>query len=331
VFLNTTNIMNRYIVKFIFFISLATIFGFLSQNVAASEYKNRLSILPFESPVGWTAPYNPGDLITDILKQSIDETDFFQLSPPPASSLPQPKKIKQLQKIEKPDIGQSGKTQLNHPTQFILKGRVLNFTPGSPPSRAQLILNIGDAIKQKAEVDIELQLINHHMGKMVDKRIFKNVSSAGTVPFALDAAQVDIDSDRFQKSSIGRALSELNQKVNAFLITTLHPLPLEGEIISVIPENQEVIINVGKIHGIDFGDFFNVYSVTLKYKDPFTQKDLGDKFMRRGVIRVKDVQEGFSIAAIIAGEGFEIGELAQSRKTNPIPLKRESPEINPPL
>jgi hypothetical protein len=318
--LNSTKFMNPNNIKSLFFFSIATFFIFLSQNVAASEYKNRLSILPVESPVGWTAPYSPGDLITNILKRSITETEFFQLSPPPAPPSSKPKKMK------KP-----GKTQLNHPTQFILKGRVLNFTPGSPPSRAQLILNIGDAIKQKAEVEVELQLINHHMGKMVDKKIFKIVSSAGTVPFDLDAAEVDIDSAQFQKSSVGKALLELNRKMNAFLITTLHPLPLEGEIISVIPEKQEVIINVGKIHGIDFGDFFNVYSVTLKYKDPFTQKDLGDKIMRRGVIRVKDVQEGFSIAAIMAGEGFEVGELAQSRKTNPVPLNREAHENNPPL
>ncbi len=300
--------MSPNIIKFLVFLSIATFSVFLSQNVAATEYKNRLSILPIENPVGWTAPYEPGSLITTILKRSITETNYFQLSSPPAPSRPKPKKRK------------SGKTLLNHPAQFILKGKVLNFTPGSPPSRAQLILNLGNTIKQKAEVDVELQVVNHHMGKVVDKKVFKIVSSSGTVPFDLDAAQVDIDSAQFKKSSIGRALFELNQKVNSFLITTLHPLPLQGEIISVAPDNQEVIINVGKIHGIDFGDFFNVYSVTLKYKDPFTQNDLGDKFMRRGVIRVKDVQEGFSIAAIMAGEGFEVGELAQSRKTNPAPL-----------
>jgi hypothetical protein len=312
--------MNSIINKLLFILGLATVFFFISQNAAANEYKNRLTVSPFENPVGWTAPYNPGKLITDILKQSLSETGFVQLSPPPESSRGKP------QKIKKTGSGPSGKTRLNHPTQYILKGRVLHFTPGSPPSRAQLILNIGAAIKQKAEVDIELQLVNHHMGRVVDNKIFKIVSSAGTVPFDLDATAIDRDSARFQKSSIGRALFELNRKVNAFLVTTLQPLPLEAEIISVIPELQEVVINVGEIHGVGFGDFFNVYSVALKYKDPFTQKELGDKFMRRGVIRVKDVQEGFSIAAIMAGEGFAIGELAQSRKTNPIPIIQKTSE-----
>jgi len=318
--------MRANILKFLFLVGAITVSLILSQTVAAADYKNRLSILPIDNPVGWTAPYHPGNLITKILKQSVSGQNFFQLSPPPSASRPS-----QTKKANKPGTGRSVMTRLNHPTQFILKGRILNFTPGKPPSRAELILNIGGAMKQKAEVEVELQLINHHMGKTLEKKTFKIVSSAGTVPFDLDAAQVNIDSAQFQKSSIGRALFKLNHEVNTFLITTLRPLPLEGEIISVLPEKKEVIINVGRIHGIDFGDFFNVYAVTLKYKDPFTQMDLGNKFMRRGVIRIKDVQEGFSIAAILAGEGFEVGELAQSRKTNPAPLNRDIHEDIPPL
>ena len=112
------------------------------------------------------------------------------------------------------------------------------------------------------------------------------------------------------------------------MMTALHPLPLEAEVISVDPEKMEVIINVGQIDGIDFGDLFNVYSVTMQYKDPFTEIDLGSGFSRRGVIQVNTVQEGYSKAAIIAGEGFKMGELAQSRKTNPVLLNRNTLEEN---
>jgi len=38
------------------------------------------------------------------------------------------------------------------------------------------------------------------------------------------------------------------------------------------------------------------------------------------------VQEGYSIAAIIAGDGFKMGELAQSRKPNPILIDRTANE-----
>ncbi|GJL78242.1 MAG: hypothetical protein NPINA01_12310 [Nitrospinaceae bacterium] len=306
-----------------FCISLTTFFLLLSGDVAATEYKNRLSVLPIENPVGWAAPYDPGDLVTTLLKRSIAEKNNFYLAPPP--SFPNQGKPKKSKQIEKAGTLPSSPAQINHPSQFILKGRVLNFTAGKPPSRAQLILNIGNAMKQKAEMEVELQLINHHLKKTVEKKVFKIASSAGTVPFDLDAAEVDLNSAKFQKSSIGKALGHLAQQVNEFLMTALHPLPLEGEVISVNAEKKEIIINVGQVHGIDFGDFFNVYSVTLQYKDPFTQLDLGNKFWRRAVVRVKDVQEGFSIAAIVAGEGIEKGELVRSRKTNTVRFVRDSP------
>jgi hypothetical protein len=186
-------------------------------------------------------------------------------------------------------------------------------------------LNIGEALKQRAELEIELELTSHHLEKTIAKKRFKISSIAGTTPFDLDATRVEYDSPKFQNSSIGKALLDLNHRVNEFMMTALHPLPLEAEIISVNAEKKEVIINVGQIDGIDFGDLFNVYSVTMQYKDPFTEIDLGSGFVRRGVIRVKTVQEGYSKAAIIAGEGFQMGELAQSRKTNPVLLDRKLP------
>lgn len=220
---------------------------------------------------------------------------------------------------------QSPGTLLNHPIQYVLGGKVLHFTPGKPPSRAQIILNIGEALKQRAELEIELELTSHHLEKAIAKKRFKISSIAGTTPFDLDATRVEYHSPKFQNSSIGKALLDLNHRVNEFMMTALHPLPLEAEIISVNAETKEVIINVGQIDGIDFGDLFNVYSVTMQYKDPFTEIDLGSGFVRRGVIRVKAVQEGYSKAAIIAGEGFQMGELAQSRKTNPVLINRKLP------
>lgn len=313
--------MKQNTIKFIFSIIGIPIFLFLVQRVDAGDYKNRLSIIPLENPAGWAAPYNPGKIIAEMLKQSVSGQGNFHLFPPPRQS-----GFKQIKQKSPGTKMQSRGTQLNHPVQFILGGKVLHFTPGKPPSRAQIILNIGDALKQRAEVEIELELTNHHLGNSIAKKNFKVHSIAGTVPFDLDASKVDFDSPKFQNSSIGKALLDLNHRINAFMMTVLHPLPLEAEVISVNADNMEVIINVGHVDGIDFGDLFNVYSVTLQYKDPFTEMGLGSRFTRRGVIRVKDVQEGFSIAAIIAGEGFTMGELVRSRKTNPVMLDRNFSE-----
>ncbi len=271
--------------------------------------------MPLENPAGWAATYHPGKIIAEMLQQSFAGQEIFHLAPAPKSP--------RLQQIKKKASGgkmHSGGTQLNHPIQYILAGKILHFTPGQPPSRAQIILNVGDALKQRAVIDIELELTNHHLQTSIAKRKFRINSIAGTVPYSLDASKVDFYSPKFQNSSIGKALLDLNRQVHAFMMMNLYPLPLEAEVTSVNQDKKEVVINVGRVDGIDFGELFNVYSVTLNYKDPFTQMDLGSGFTRRGVIRVKDVHEGFSIAAIEAGQGFETGELVRSRTTNPVPL-----------
>jgi hypothetical protein len=293
----------------------------LAQNVGAGDHKKRLSIIPLENPTGWAASYSPGKIIAEMLQNSISDKESFHLTPRPSkSSSRQNKKKPAGLKMT------SGMALLNHPIQYILGGKILHFTPGRPPSRAQIILNIGDALKQRAEMEIELEIISHHLEKSIARKKFKISSIAGTTPFDLDATKVEYDSPQFLNSSIGKALQELNQEANEFMMTVLHPLPLEAEVISVNPEKMEVIINVGQLDGIDFGDLFNVYSVTMQYKDPFTQIDLGSGFSRRGVIKVNTVQEGYSKAAIVAGEGFQMGELAQSRKSNPAFINRTPPE-----
>ena len=297
-----------------------------AQNVDAGDHKKRLSITPLDNPTGWAAPYNPGKIIAEMLQNSVSDKGSFHISPLPRQLRPKQNKGKSTG-TKMRSMG----TQLNHPIQYILGGKILHFTPGRPPSRAQIILNIGDALKQRAELEIELELTSHHLEKSIARRKFKISSIAGTTPFDLDASKVEYDSPKFINSSIGKALQELNQQVDAFMMAALHSLPLEAEIISVNHEKMEVIINVGQIDGIDFGDLFNVYSVTMQYKDPFTQVDLGSGFARRGVIRVKAVQEGYSKAVIVAGEGFQMGELAQSRKTNPVFLDRSPPEKKSPL
>lgn len=297
------------------------IFLLLAVHAEAGDHKKRLSILPLENPVGWAAPYNPGLIIAEMLARSLANRESFHLSPLPK----QPRQNKMKSEGSKKSSMQA---QLNHPIQYILGGKILHFTPGRPPTRAQIILQIGDAMKQRAELEIELELTSHHLEKSIAKKKFKLFSIAGTTPFDLDAAKVEYDSPKFQNSSIGKALLDLNHQVNAFMMTALHPLPLEAEIISIDHEKMEVVINVGQIDGIDFGDLFNVYSVTLQYKDPFTAMDLGSGFKRRGVIKVNAVQEGFSNATIVAGEGFKMGELAQSRKTNPVLLDRTLGEQN---
>ena len=160
---NFFKLMRQNKIKRLFSIIGVPIFLFLAQNVEAWDYKKRLSIIPLENPAGWAAPYNPGKIIADMLTQSISSQDSFHLSPLPKQPRSRQNKIKSAG-IKKSSV----KAQLNHPIQYILGGKILHFTPGKPPSRAQIILNIGSALKQRAELEIELELTSHHLEKTIE-------------------------------------------------------------------------------------------------------------------------------------------------------------------
>ncbi len=277
-------------------------------NPVSAQYKNKLSILPIENPAGWTADYAPGELVTRMLKHSVAENGAFHLYPAPKK--------------------QAGdKASMNHPAQFLVQGRVLVFDPGEPPTKAQKVFDAPETIKQRAEIEIEIELSSHHAREFLGRQRFQAQSIAGVIPFEFDGTQLDFHDPQFLRTSIGKTLADLNRQIHAFITQTLYVQPLQGEIVGVDKEKMEVLINLGRENGIGFGDDFNVYSVTLNQKDPYSKRDLGGRFTRQGVVRVRQVHAGFSIAAIMAGKEFQQGQLVRSRKTNPV--YHPAPSLSP--
>ncbi len=265
---------------------------------APAQYKNKLSILPVANPAGWTAAYAPGPLVKRMLEHSVRESGTFHL-------LPVPKK------------GDAGAGAMRHPVQYLIRGNVLKFDPGEPPTKAQKVFDAPETIKQRAEIAIEIEILSHHAKESLARKRFDAESISGVIPFEFDGTRLDFTDAAFQRTSIGKTLLELNRQISDFITHTLYVLPLEGEVIAVDMENKEILINLGRENGVGFGDDFTVYSVVLNQTDPFSKQDLGGRFTRQGVVRVRQVQARFAIAAIMAGTEFAKGQLVRSRRTNP--------------
>ena len=58
-----------------------------------------------------------------------------------------------------------------------------------------------------------------------------------------------------------------------------------------------------------------------KFSDPINKEDLGDKFTRKGVIKIIEVQGRFSRAQIVSGIDFESGDLVVPKSKNPERIK----------
>ena len=154
------------------------------------------------------------------------------------------------------------------------------------------------------------------------KKSFSAISEEGRIPFDINLTNIEYETIRFKSSSIGKALWSLNNKAEAFIIKILNDVPLEGDLILVDLENKKVMINLGKANGIVVQDVFTIFSMKNGFNDPLNKIDLGDKYTRKGVIKIVEVQGRFSRAQIMAGLELAPGDLVvpkvkKSRKHGP--------------
>ena len=118
---------------------------------------------------------------------------------------------------------------------------------------------------------------------------------------------------------MGKALNQITDKIMPAIANYLDRVPLDGQVLAIEKEEEQMIINVGQRSGVEIRDEFIVYSVDINFPDPIYKEDIGDRLTQLGVVRVINVQEGFSEAVIMAGRNFVKGNLVRSKKSKPLP------------
>ena len=193
---------------------------------------------------------------------------------------------------------------------FEIRGQVVRFDPGN---KDNLMIESGKkSDTEQAELEVMLQLVQNKTGRVVYKQKFREFSNSGQRPFSKDIDLGLEGGDDLESSSMSLAFSLLTNEMLSFVNNTIFTEPLEGEIIAI--KNEDVLINVGKQNGVQVGDKFRVHSVGLQLDDPLTEYDLGDIYVKMGVIQVLESMLGFSRARIIVGKDFMPGNLVRSFK-----------------
>ena len=80
------------------------------------------------------------------------------------------------------------------------------------------------------------------------------------------------------------------------------------------------MVNIGSLNGVRIGDLFQVDAVGLGLSDPYTKADLGDVYVKIGVIQILQTWEGTAKAMPLAGKNFETGFLVRSVN---MPIKKK--------
>jgi hypothetical protein len=241
---------------------------------ADSLYKKKVMIKHFDNPLGWTEEYNPGAILSDKLKSTFWNLDSYHL------------------------IEFDPKTQPVSPAQFIIQGKILTFN--IYPNKA-----MGEKNSTLAEVGIELEVVSGKTWKSLVKEKFWSSSSGGSRKNFSRLATLEPKEVKIDNHGVARAMGNLVMQVTGYINDVVKDLPFEAMIIGVDEENEAVMISAGSTQGVKVRDRFYVYSFDSGFMDPITKQSLGEKWVRQGVIKIKNVNEYFSEAEIIGGEDFK--------------------------
>jgi curli biogenesis system outer membrane secretion channel CsgG len=76
-------------------------------------------------------------------------------------------------------------------------------------------------------------------------------------------------------------------------------------------DGKVITLNKGQSAGYASGQEISIYRVGKVIKDPATGKVLKKKFKKVGVIRLTEVEDGYSEGNIVSGAGFKVGDMVR--------------------
>lgn len=324
----------------IVFIALAFLLTF-GGNVDA-RFMKKLTVEPFSDPANWGKSFKPGILFSSMLEDSLAESGIFQMV---KLKKIEPKTVRAVRnnKKQKPkDFNKENKNKTagkdfqgkmaslisskSMPlSQYKIRGDILIFNPDTNPLKKGHTAKEAKFYRERAFIRANIELVNLHTGRLLAKKMFTASSNTGRKIFNSNLKKdTDHRSDKFKSHSIGKALWQLNDQVQMFIYKTLNGVPLEGDLIWADQKNNSAIINLGKANGLKVQDVFTVFSVEPSFKDPVDKIDLGEKYTRKGIIKISEVQGRFSKAQILVGVDFVPGDLVVPKNSNPKKLLEPS-------
>ena len=208
-----------------------------------------------------------------------------------------------------------------------IRGDIIKFLPDTKKENSKESESLGSLNRENAELQVHVELVQNKTGRILFEKTFKVISNAGNRPFSFERLNLGNRKGKSRLSSMNYALDYLKREMGSFITDKLDSLMLEGEIIAINKKEimgqkgrknqkgeieEEFLVNLGSANGVRIGDLFKVHAVGLGLHDPFTGSDLGDIYVRTGVIQILHAWDGFSKARSLGGKDYKIGFLIRS-------------------
>ena len=188
--------------------------------------------------------------------------------------------------------------------QYLVKGVVTDFGP-APADKGLLSSGLLKA-RDSVIVAVRLQVVDLLDGEVLLNRHLE-ARSPQESQRELAAAGGAFGSYTFYHTSYGQATEEILDDAVKAVVTAIEERPYQPKIASIL--NRQVIVNGGQNRKIAVGDVYIVRTQPQRIADPDSGEVLGYVAGQMlGRVRITQVTNQYSIAAVMEGEGFEAGQ-----------------------
>lgn len=152
-------------------------------------------------------------------------------------------------------------------------------------------------------------------GKGESKRSSTTLLGGGGSWGGFGAGGVNFGSSDFQNTIIGEAVKAATDQLASGVIAgqsriTTRQVAVEGLIAAV--EGGEIVLNVGGRAGLKVGSQLTVERLSREIKDPATGRVIRRLTSQVGTLKVTDVDDESSLASIVTGSGFKVGDTVKT-------------------
>ncbi|MFH1037358.1 MAG: CsgG/HfaB family protein [PVC group bacterium] len=272
--------------------------------------KKTIAVAAFDNKSGWYGNWDIGQAMQEMAAESLIKTGKF--------SVLERQELDSV--LAEQDLGASGRTGEGSAAaigklgkaQILVAGTVSEFEEQKGGEGAGIGfkgIRLGGS-HETAHVGILVRLIDTTSGEVLDSiRVVKD-AHAGGLKIGYSNADFGGDLGGFRKTPLGQATQEAIDEAVQKITARLKNVPWQGKLIKAGP--SQVYLNAGSEGGVSDGMEFDVYRQGEALVDPDTGMTLGAETEKIGRIKVTEVKDKFSLAAVVSGSDMQRGDLVKS-------------------
>ncbi len=298
--------------EMVFCVSLFLFLSVSAQDGFCAQLKKTIAVSRFENNTDVAGQASIGTGMADQLADALIQSGKFV--------------VIERQTLEdvvaEQDIAASGRAAVSEtartgniiPAQILIKGTVSEFEAETQKGGTGISvsgISLGSS-KSQAHVAVILRIIDSTSGQVIDSVRVEGEASAKGIKIGIDKGGIDLGTESFKKTPLGKATQIAIDKAVVALSDRLEKIPFEGRIVKL--EGDTVFTNIGSRNEVTEGNIFNVLAEGEALTDPVTGERLGAERTQLGTIKINSIEEKYSKATTQSGQGFDRGMILTESK-----------------